>query len=360
MRPVKLTMSAFGSYAGVQEIIFDGKGENLFLITGDTGAGKTTIFDAICFALYGEMSGENREGKMMRNDSAPADRKTFVEFVFEDKGNWYKIIRNPEYDRKSRKKKKKEDGSFEYNFVKEKVKAELYFLNTDGERKEMENSEEKAFMGNLREINAKIVEILGLDQGQFTQIAMIAQGEFMKLLVSPTEQKKEIFQKLFHTEKYRKIVKMLGDRKKEKEVELTKKRTESEMILRETDCMEESEYKEDFKYFKETYDIHKEEFLQTLYKVITEEKQRAVHVRDESEKLKKEREELLLEIHTIEHTNRLFEDLFQAERKAKEWKRKEKETEQKEKQLENAEKAEKVAEKKAVFDEASEKKKEKC
>lgn len=356
MRPVKLTMSAFGSYAGMQEIVFDETGGSLFLITGDTGAGKTTVFDAICFALYGEMSGENREGKMMRSDYAPADRKTFVELIFEDKGNWYKIIRNPEYDRKSKKKKRKEDGSFEYHFVKEKVKAELYFLNTGGERKETGNPGEKAFMGNLREVNAKIVEIVGLDRGQFTQIAMIAQGEFMKLLVSPTEQKKEIFQKLFHTGKYREIVKLLGERKKEKEAELAGNRMESELILQGTDCMEKSGHKESFQYFKETYEIHKEEFLQTLYKVITEEEELAIHTKEEIEKLKKEREALLLEIHMIEQINRLFEELSQAERKAEEWKEKEKGIEQKEKRLEYAEKAERVAEKKAVFDEFSEKK----
>ena len=105
MRPLKLTMSAFGSYAMEQEILFDSR-QPLFLITGDTGAGKTTIFDAICFALYGEMSGKDREGRMMRSDLTLPDQKTYVEFIFEDKGILYKIIRNPEYFRRSKKKKK--------------------------------------------------------------------------------------------------------------------------------------------------------------------------------------------------------------------------------------------------------------
>lgn len=107
MRPIKLTMSAFGSYAGKQEIVFDKNDEKLFLITGDTGAGKTTVFDAICFALYGEMSGENRQGKMMRSDFAMPEQKTYVEFIFEDKNAFYKVIRNPEYYRKSKRKKRR-------------------------------------------------------------------------------------------------------------------------------------------------------------------------------------------------------------------------------------------------------------
>lgn len=357
MRPIKLIMSAFGSYAGVQEIGFDGNGENLFLITGDTGAGKSTIFDAICFALYGKMSGENREGNMMRSDYALSEQKTYVEFLFEDKGERYKIIRNPEYDRKGRKKKKNKDGSLEYPLVKEKAKVEFYFL-----RKEMEESgeeKEQAFHGSLREVNAKIVEILGMDQGQFTQIAMIAQGEFMKLLVSPTEQKKEIFQKLFHTEKYRQIVKILANRKKEKEIELAKNKTESETILQETACFPESRYRADFEHWKESYVLHKEEFLEVLELEIKEEQEMAASSHREMEQLKKEREALLLELHTMEETNRLFDELSKAEKTREEWKEKEKEAKEKERLLEKAEKAEKAAEKKRSFDEVFAKKEKK-
>lgn len=357
MRPIKLIMSAFGSYAGIQEIGFDGNGENLFLITGDTGAGKSTIFDAICFALYGKMSGENREGNMMRSDYALPEQKTYVEFLFEDKGEQYKIIRNPEYGRRGRKKKKNKDGSLEYPFVKEKAKVEFYFLG-----KEMEESTEegeRAFHGSLREVNAKIVEILGMDQGQFTQIAMIAQGEFMKLLVSPAEQKKEIFQKLFHTEKYRQIVKILGNRKKEKELELAKSRTESETILQETDCLPESRYRADFEHWKEAYVLHKEEFLEVLALVVKEEQEMAVSLERKTEQLKKERETLLLELHTMEETNRLFDELSQAEKEREKWKEKEKEAKEKERLLEKAEKAEKAAEKKRSFDEVFGKKEKK-
>lgn len=360
MRPLKLTISAFGSYAEKQEILFDENKENLFLITGDTGAGKTTIFDAICFAFYGEMSGENREGKMMRSDYALPEQKTYVEFIFEDKGKKYKIIRNPEYFRKSKKKKKREDGSLEYNFVKETAKAELFFLdeenNFDSKDYQEKELSERSFVGNLREVNAKIIEIIGLDQGQFTRIAMIAQNEFMKLLVSPTEQRKEIFQKLFHTQKYHQIVKIMGERKKEKESILAKNRTECEMILQESDCIENSEYKENFENYKENYFLHQEEFLEILELIIKEEETRISFVTQELIEQREESDHLLVEIHKIEEVNQLFHKLSLAESLKEKWEKEALEIEKKEELLEKADRAEKVEGKKAVFEEAEKKK----
>ena len=95
MRPLKLTMSAFGSYVKETEIDFEQMGDGIFLITGDTGAGKTTIFDAVTFALYGETSGQRREGPMMRSQWAPPDQETRVELIFSDRGQTYKIVRSP-------------------------------------------------------------------------------------------------------------------------------------------------------------------------------------------------------------------------------------------------------------------------
>ena len=109
MRPVKLTMSAFGSYAGVEEIDFTKMQHGLFLVTGDTGAGKTTIFDAITYALYDRTSGGSRDGNMMRSQYASDDTETFVEYVFSYRGEVYRVRRNPEYMRKG--KRNYADGS---------------------------------------------------------------------------------------------------------------------------------------------------------------------------------------------------------------------------------------------------------
>ena len=181
MRPNKLIMSAFGPYAGKVELNHNELGQNgLYLITGDTGAGKTTIFDAITYALFGKASGENRETSMFRSKYADAETPTEVELYFTCKGKEYNIKRNPEYDRP----KTKGDG-----LTTEKANAELKM--PDGR-----------IVTKVKEVDSAVVEILGVDRSQFTQIAMIAQGDFLKLLLAPTEDRKKIFQKLFKTQNY--------------------------------------------------------------------------------------------------------------------------------------------------------------
>lgn len=184
MRPLKLTMSAFGPYAGSTEVDFTSLGDRgLYLITGDTGAGKTTIFDAITFALYGEASGEIRESSMLRSKYADAKTPTFVELIFALGGKEYRVRRNPEYNRP----KARGEG-----FTLQKSDAELVL--PDGK-----------VIARQREVNQQIVEILGIDRSQFTRIAMIAQGDFRKLLFASTEERKKIFQKLFHTHLYQSL-----------------------------------------------------------------------------------------------------------------------------------------------------------
>ncbi len=181
MRPIKLTMSAFGPYASKTVLELDKLGKSgLYLITGDTGAGKTTIFDAITFALYGEASGDNRESTMLRSKYASADTPTEVELIFEYGDKEYRIKRNPEYDRP----KTRGDG-----FTTEKAGAELYY--PDGR-----------VVTKLREVNDAVKEIIGIDRAQFSQIAMIAQGDFLKLLLASTDDRKKIFQKIFRTRCY--------------------------------------------------------------------------------------------------------------------------------------------------------------
>ena len=181
MRPIKLTISAFGPYAGKIIIEMSKLGDKgLYLITGDTGAGKTTIFDAITFALFGEASGENREASMLRSKYADVETPTFVELEFEYFGKKYKIMRNPEYERPS----KRGDGT-----TLQKSEAEFKF--PDGR-----------IITKSREVTEEIKEIMGIDRNQFTQIAMIAQGDFLKLLLAPTDDRKKIFRQIFKTKPY--------------------------------------------------------------------------------------------------------------------------------------------------------------
>lgn len=181
MRPLKLVMSAFGSYADKTEIDFEHISNGLFLITGDTGSGKTTIFDAITYALYGETSGGVRSGNMMRSQYASADALTYVEYEFSYREERYRIRRNPDYVTEKLLK----NGKTTYPKVLSKV--ELTF--EDG----------SAFYGKKTETDEKIVEIVGLDVNQFTQIAMIAQGDFRKLLFAKSDERKFIFSKIFKT-----------------------------------------------------------------------------------------------------------------------------------------------------------------
>lgn len=193
MRPVVLKMSAFGPYAGEVTINMDELGEQgLYLITGDTGAGKTTIFDAICFALYGEASGSNREPNMLRSKYANSDTPTEVELTFSHGGKTYIVKRNPEYFRPA----KRGDG------LKKEV-ADATLIMPNGET-----------VYKVREVTKAIELLLGIDREQFSQIAMLAQGDFMKLLLADTKQRIEIFRELFKTKYYQQLQLELESRRK--------------------------------------------------------------------------------------------------------------------------------------------------
>lgn len=181
MRPEKLTMCAFGPYAGKVEIPFSEFGTHgIYLITGDTGAGKTTIFDGIVFALYGEASGDVRRADMMRSDFADAKEKTYVELVFSCRGRSYTIVRNPEYLRP----KARGEG-----MTKEAADASLTY--PDGR-----------VVSGSRQTTKAVAELLGIDREQFVRIAMIAQGDFLKLLLAGTDERGKIFRKIFNTDCY--------------------------------------------------------------------------------------------------------------------------------------------------------------
>ncbi|WP_144510571.1 AAA family ATPase [Bacillus sp. FJAT-22090] len=204
MKPLQLKMTAFGPYKMTETIDFTKLQDNrLFVISGATGAGKTTIFDGICFALYGSGSGEDRrDTKMMRSDFATDDAHTSVELLFEINGRQYRILRQLPHVKKGNKG----------------ATGERYEFFQVVETKEVPVVERQI----ISEINKKVEEIIGLSQDQFSQIVMLPQGEFRKLLTSHTENKEAILRKIFKTEPYKMISEKLKDKKVAAETDLKK------------------------------------------------------------------------------------------------------------------------------------------
>lgn len=184
MRPLMLKLSAFGPYADKTEIDFTKLGTGgIYLITGDTGAGKTTIFDAITYALYGNPSGNNREVSMFRSKYAQPDVPTQVELTFDYYGKKYVVQRNPEYERAN----KRGEGTT-------KQLAGAQFIYPDGR-----------VVTKIKEVDQAVKDVMGIDRNQFCQIAMIAQGDFLKLLLASTKERMEIFRHIFKTEGFSRL-----------------------------------------------------------------------------------------------------------------------------------------------------------
>lgn len=195
MRPIKLRMQAFGPYAGTETIDFTELGNRtMFVISGKTGSGKTTIFDGISYAIYGKASGEDRNGPELRSQFAKDELQTEVSLEFSLRGNRYFISRCPQQE----KKKERGDGYRTVNAT-----AELYQCNENGER--------QLLAANVRDVDEKIKEIMLIDSNQFRQILMIPQGEFRKLLTSDSKDKEAILQRLFHTEIYKRVEEKLKE-----------------------------------------------------------------------------------------------------------------------------------------------------
>ncbi len=181
MRPIKLTMAGFGPYAGVQELDFEKLGHSgLYLITGDTGAGKTTIFDAITYALYGTASGNHRDAGMLRSKYAAPQQETVVELMFAYNGKTYAVSRKPEQERA----KMRGEGT-------RKIAAEAQLTLPDGR-----------VISRVKEVDQAIAEIIGLNREQFAQVAMISQGDFRKLLQADTRERQKIFRDIFATGRF--------------------------------------------------------------------------------------------------------------------------------------------------------------
>ena len=207
MRPLKLTIAGFGPYAGEQTIDFERLGaRGLYLIAGDTGAGKTTIFDAITFALFGEASGDSREANMLRSKYAGPQDPTFVELIFAYGGKSYAVRRNPEYERSRAR------GAGTTRQI-----ADAQLTLPDGR-----------VVTRLKEVNRAIREIIGLTREQFAQVCMISQGEFRKLLQADTRERQKIFRDIFGTARYVE----LQDRLKQGAAELRDQRERAALSIR--------------------------------------------------------------------------------------------------------------------------------
>lgn len=230
MRPHKLTISAFGPYAGKTEVDFDKFGtQGLFLITGDTGAGKTTIFDAITYALFGEASGSSRNDSMFRSTYAEPDVPTFVELQFEYGSKQYLVRRSPQQERP------KTRGT---GFTTQKAEASLQIGD-------------ESPITVVKEVNAKLVEILGVNFSQYSQIAMIAQGQFRELLLADTKKRAEIFRSIFKTSGYLTLQKRLQEDANALYGDVQNMRRSALQYVGGAVCQENSEHATDLKAAKE-------------------------------------------------------------------------------------------------------------
>ena len=305
MKPLKLTMSAFGSYAGKNVIDFTGQQQGIFLITGDTGAGKTTIFDAITYALYNQTSGGERNGNMMRSQYARPETETYVELEFLYRGQIYRVRRNPDY----KITKTLKNGKIREQKVPHSVELTL----PDG----------TVFPEKKNATDAKIIEILGLTADQFSQIVMIAQGDFLKLLYTKSDERKMIFSKLFRTDIYWKI-----------QENLRRKSMEMDERIQENDRAFEQE-KSRIIPLPESEELPLDELVERL-------RERLKDALKEQNLRRANVEELNKKITKYEEINKLFRSLEKIRQTGKELEARQAESKERRQQIENARKADKV------------------
>lgn len=305
MKPLKLTMSAFGSYAGKNVIDFTGQQQGIFLITGDTGAGKTTIFDAITYALYNQTSGGERNGNMMRSQYAQPEAETYVELEFLYRGQTYRVRRNPDY----KITKTLKNGKIR----EQKVPHSVELTMPDG----------TVFPEKKNATDAKIIEILGLTADQFSQIVMIAQGDFLKLLYTKSDERKMIFSKLFRTDIYWKI-----------QENLRRKSMEMDERIQENDRAFEQE-KSRIILLPESEELPLDELVERL-------RERLKDALKEQNLRRANVEELNKKITKYEEINKLFVSLEKIRQNGKELEARQAESKERRQQIENARKADKV------------------
>ncbi len=326
MKPVRLEMSAFGSYADKTVIDFTAVQQGLFLITGDTGAGKTTLFDAIIYALYDQTSGGKRDGNMMRSQYAAEDVDTYVEYTFSYREKSYTVRRNPEYLRLG--KRRYADGSPRY--VKESSRVEL--ILPDG----------STYRGKKRETDQKIAEIMGMDAAQFTQIAMIAQGDFLRLLHAESRERKKIFTKIFQTRLYYRVQEELKQRAGRLYGALEDNQKDARREMDRVEYIGDESARKQWEEYRTYPVIPYEEAVGMLGRMLKEGNALQREKRSEADAFQKRIDELNRRKSEGEARNRLFEALERVKEQEKTLLRKKPEIEEKEKRLEEAKRAEKV------------------
>ncbi|WP_243355514.1 AAA family ATPase [Bacillus litorisediminis] len=322
MRPLQLTMQAFGPYAGQETVDFTVlQNKRMFLISGKTGSGKTTIFDGISFALYGKASGEDRVGPELRSHFAEDDCPTEVSLTFTLRQKNYYIWRAPQQE----KKKSRGDG-----FTTIGAKAELYEVKPDGSR---------VLLGsNVREVDEQIKELMQMDFHQFKQILMIPQGEFRKLLTSDSKDKEVIMQRLFHTETYKRIEEKLKEKAQEWKLKIEGTLAEREQWLRDVNVVINEELKEEI----ESENIHYDKVYELLAAEIEAIRDKLLQEKEEFEKKQVERDHLQAALLRGEQIVEQFKHKTQLEKQKQELDAKLEWVQSLERSIENARKAERL------------------
>ena len=266
MRPIKLVLSAFGPYASKIELDLSKLGENgVYLITGDTGAGKTTIFDAITFSLFGKPSGDIRDVKTLRSEYAKEEIETYVELDFIYHDEEYHIYRRPEYTYTHVQK----NGE-----VKQRSKAtDAYLILPNGER-----------IVKPTEVTKQVEQLLGMKRDQFRQIAMIAQGSFLEILNADTKERGKLFEKVFMTSKYSVLMDRLNQMAKESYLALNDAKLRLQQII--SDVRVPDILQEQYTQMLETFAM---DDIQPVYDLLDE---IIANSKESIEKLQKQKEEV--------------------------------------------------------------------
>ncbi len=312
MKPLKLTISAFGPYAKEQFIDFTTLNEQIFVISGPTGAGKTTVFDAISFALFGEASGSSRDRDSLRSDFAEPGAETFVELVFELKGKIYKIRRSPQQEQK-------------------KLRGEGYTLrNADAELLMPDGT----LITKIINVDERINQLLGINKSQFKQIVMLPQGEFRKLLESDSSDREVIFRKIFGTEDFAEIQKRLDEDRSDLEKSFHDLKTQIATHINHLDVGDDQTLVE----LRNTQNVNIDQFITCIHQLMQKDRSIIDEIKAELNETVKEQGTLQKEITRCTEINKKLSDREQTKQQYGVLKSREGEFLEKEKILEYARK----------------------
>ena len=326
MKPVLLKMESFGSYRD-ETIDFTNKDHGIFLITGDTGAGKTTIFDAIMYALYDTSSGGKRNDSMMISQYALPGERTRVTFVFRIGKEQYRVVRSPEQNKY--KKKVSEDGSVEMELLKTKELASVSLTLPDGTE----------YPGKKKDIDERIREIIGIDGNQFTQIAMLAQGDFLKLLHADSKERRQIFADIFDTRMYELFESELKQMFMDLYGSLQDNQKDIERRLEDICCKQAEELEEVWQEQGHFSEDRKEEIFALLEQIQASYKRSEKQIQETIAEAEKEKEALSKQLDQAESLQNDFDKLKEAEELQEELLGAKEEQEKRKEQLESAERA---------------------